>query len=163
MTRLSMARGIISTLPPTHISNGKYTPSTMKITRSLTGPTKATPFHTFLDYPDGFVAPGTVIVPQRVWPSPQRYDPLASVRFVEFGRPGVSLARALAGDLAGMVDGNSGPLLTVSSTRVHARILVCITGSSDSILFTNPLISGPVMKRGRCRSTPLVGLTCKLP
>lgn len=135
----------------------------MSHTRSLTRPTKATTFHTFLDYPDGFVAPGTVIVPQRVYQNNQRFDPLAPVRFVEFNRPGVSLSRALAGDLAGMAEGNTQPVLTQSSTRVNGRISVCTFVNSVFVLFTNCLSSGPAMKRGRCRFTLSLALTCKHP
>lgn len=96
-------------------------------------------YHSFLDYPSNYPAPG-IIVPQQVFtPPPAQAIPQGQqfpiVRFAVNGAPGVSLAQARAGQFTGLTqtdnnlvttgDANTIPHLTNNAAyRISIRILV---------------------------------------
>ncbi|KAJ3553627.1 hypothetical protein NM688_g3507 [Phlebia brevispora] len=86
---------------------------------------QAVQFHSFLDYMGrGHVVPaGGIIVPQRVYTSPQIFTAHSSIVFYDGGYFGISLSKAYVEDFGGMQDRATTPALTLTNAvRIAIRI-----------------------------------------
>ena len=99
-------------------------------------------YHRNEDYPPYLLGNSLTVVPQAVYNrAPAAYPAFPSITFFEGEYPGVSLRAALNGRIAGVVDGDTRPTTTLTSTKIKIRIMVwrhqCV--SYNSILTRIPL------------------------
>ena len=81
--------------------------------------------HQNADYSPYLLGDLLKVVPQAVYNrAPAAYPAFPSITFFEGQFPGVSLRAALNGRVAGVIDGDTRPTTTLTSTKIKIRLMV---------------------------------------